>query len=204
MISKRISTLTELEALYPEPLEASVKKELSALNEYYRKIIAASPFVTIASSGPDGMDCSPRGDGAGFVKILDDRTLAIPDRRGNNRLDTLRNIVVDPRVALLFLIPGYNETLRVNGQAYLTLDAELLETFEVNGKMPHTAIVIEIDQVYFQCARALKRSQLWNTSSYRDVESLPSAGTLIRSAIDDFDAEVYDAQLQERQEQTLY
>lgn len=204
MISKRISTLTELEALYPEPLEASVKKELSALNEYYRKIIAASPFVTIASSGPDGMDCSPRGDGAGFVKILDDRTLAIPDRRGNNRLDTLRNIVVDPRVALLFLIPGYNETLRVNGQAYLTLDAELLETFEVNGKMPHTAIVIEIEQVYFQCARALKRSQLWNTSSYRDVESLPSAGTLIRSAIDDFDAEVYDAQLQERQEQTLY
>ncbi len=204
MLSKRINTLAELEALYPKPLEASVKKELPALNEYYREIIAASPFATIASSGPDGMDCSPRGDGAGFVQVLDDRTLAIPDRRGNNRLDTLRNIVVDPRVALLFLIPGYNETLRVNGQAYLTLDVQLLETFKVNGKVPQTAIVIEIDRVYFQCARALKRSQLWNPSSYRDVESLPSAGTLIRSAVNDFDAEAYDEQLQERQEKTLY
>ena len=203
-MSKRINTLAELEALYPKPLEASVKKELPALNEYYRGIIAASPFATIASSGPDGMDCSPRGDRAGFVHVQDDRTLVIPDRRGNNRLDTLRNIVVDPRVALLFLIPGYNETLRVNGQAYLTLDAELLEKFEVKGKLPLSAIVIEIERVYFQCARALKRSQLWNPASYHEVESLPSAGTLIRSAINDFDAKAYDAELQERQEQTLY
>ena len=204
MTLKRISTLVELEALYPKPLDTSVNKEVPTLNELYKKIIASSPFLTIASSGPDGMDCSPRGDGAGFVKVLDDGTLVIPDRRGNNRLDTLRNIVADPRVALLFLVPGYDETLRVNGEAYITVDQELLDQFDVSGKKPNTAIVVEIDRVYFQCARALKRSQLWSNSVYPDVELLPTAGTLIRSAIDHFDAETYDAQLQERQEKTLY
>lgn len=204
MTSKRIDTLAELEALYPRAADASVRKELPALNALYREIIAASPFATIASSGPGGLDCSPRGDSAGFVKVLNDRTLAMPDRRGNNRLDTLRNIVVDPRVALLFLIPNYNETLRVNGTAYLTVDEKMLETFTVNGKKPVTAIVIEIQTVYFQCARALKRSQLWDREAHPDVGSLPSAGTLIKSAIDDFDAEAYDAQLHERQRQTLY
>lgn len=109
----------------------------------------ASAYVSIASVGPGGMDCSPRGDSPGFVKIVDDHTLAIPDRRGNNRLDTLRNIVLDPRVALLFLIPGLNETLRVNGRAYLSLDEELLKEFDVNGNCPVTAIVVEIEQVYF-------------------------------------------------------
>ena len=165
MISKRVNTLAELETLYAKPLESSVNKELSALNEYYKAIIEASPFVSIASCGPEGMDCSPRGDGAGFVHVIDDQTLAIPDRRGNNRLDTLRNIVVDPRVALLFLVPGYNETLRVNGSAYLTSDETLLEQFEVKGNRPTTAIIIEIERVYFQCARALKRSKLWDSSS---------------------------------------
>lgn len=204
MTLKRIDTLSELEALYPKPLDSSVSKELPELNEHYRKIIAASPFLTIASVGPDGMDCSPRGDGPGFVKVLDDRSLVVPDRRGNNRLDTLRNIVVDPRVALLFLIPGYNETLRINGNAYLTLDDELLEELSVNGKRPSSAIVIEIERVYFQCARAVKRSKLWSESNHSVVEALPSAGTLIRSAIDDFDAKAYDSQLQERQKRTLY
>jgi PPOX class probable FMN-dependent enzyme len=204
MTLTRINTLAELDALYPKPLDSSVKKELPALNVHYRKIIAASPFLTIASIGPDGMDCSPRGDSAGFVKVLDDRSLVIPERRGNNRLDTLRNIVVDPRVALLFMIPGYNETLRINGNAYLTLDSELLTQFDANGKKPNTAIVVDIERVYFQCARALKRSQLWSNSNPSDVASLPSAGTLIRSAIADFDADEYDAQLQERQAQSLY
>ena len=204
MTLTRINTLAELDALYPKPLDSSMKKELPALNVHYRKIIAASPFLTIASIGPDGMDCSPRGDSAGFVKVLDDRSLVIPDRRGNNRLDTLRNIVVDPRVALLFMIPGYNETLRINGNAYLTLDSELLTQFDANGKKPNTAIVVDIERVYFQCARALKRSQLWSNSNPSDVASLPSAGTLIRSAIADFDADEYDAQLQERQAQSLY
>ncbi len=204
MKMKQIKTLDQLEALYPKPLDASVHKELPALNEHYRKIIAASPFLTIASVGHDGMDCSPRGDGAGFVKVLDDHTLAIPDRRGNNRLDTLKNIVTDPRVALLFLIPGYNETLRVIGNAYLTLDNELLQQLSVNCKTPTTAIVVNIEGVYFQCARALKRSQLWNSATRGDVTSLPSAGTLIQSAIADFDADAYDEQLEERQRDTLY
>lgn len=204
MALKRINTLAELEALYPKPLETSVNKELPALNEYYKEIIAASPFFSIASCGPEGMDCSPRGDGAGFVHVIDDQTLAIPDRRGNNRLDTLKNIVADPRVALLFLVPGYNETLRVNGNAYITSDEALLEQFDINGKKPTTAIIIEIDRVYFQCARALKRSKLWDDSSYLDVSSLPSAGTLIRSAIDDFDGKAYDDELQDRQARTLY
>ena len=150
------------------------------------------------------MDCSPRGDGAGFVSVLDDRTLAIPDRRGNNRLDTLKNIVADSRVALLFLIPGCNETLRVNGKAYLSIDKEILERFEVKGKLPVTAIIVQIEQVYFQCARALKRSRLWDSSLHVDRESLPSVGTLIRSADHVFDAISYDSQMEEQQGKTLY
>lgn len=202
--SKRIESLAQLESVYSQPLESSIKKELTALNEHYRRLIECSPFVSIASAGPEGLDCSPRGDAPGFVTILDDQTLAIPDRRGNNRLDTLRNIVVDPRVGLLFLIPGHNETLRINGRAYLSTDNDLLERFVVGNTQPVSAIVVEIDRIYFQCARAIKRSKLWDASSHIDSTSLPSAGTLIRSAITDFDADTYDAQLQERQSKTLY
>jgi len=204
MKSKRVNSTAELDALYAKPLESSVAKELSSLNEHYRRLIEASPFLLIASIGPGGMDCSPRGDGRGFVSIQDDQTLVIPDRRGNNRLDTLRNIVVDPRVALLFMIPGCDETLRINGQAYLSVDDELLSEFEVNGKKPTTAIVVQIEGVYFQCARALKRSHLWDSSSQVDRASLPSVGTLIQSSIADFDSDTYDSQLKERQEKTLY
>ena len=200
----RINSIAELEALYPTPLESSVAKELSRLNEHYRLLIEASPYISIASVGPDGMDCSPRGDAPGFVKILDDHTLAIPDRRGNNRLDTLRNIVLDPRVALLFMIPGVNETLRVNGHAHLSIEPSLLNRFEVNSKFPTTAIIVSIERVYFQCARALKRSRLWDSAHHADPNMLPSVGTLIRSAIADFDAQAYDAKLQERQARTLY
>lgn len=201
---KRVNTLAELDALYSKPQEASLVKELPMLNEEYRRLIDASPFVSIASIGPDGMDCSPRGDAPGFVRIMDDHTLLIPDRRGNNRLDTLRNIVVDPRVALLFLIPGLNETLRVNGQAHLSVDEQLLQLFEVNGNSPLTAIVVKVERVYFQCARALKRSHLWDPAHHVDPGSLPSAGMLIRAAHEGFDAVGYDAQLEQRQADTLY
>ena len=200
----RVNTIAELEALYPKPLESSLAKELPRLNEYYRLLIKASPYVSVASVGPDGMDCSPRGDAPGFVSILDDDTLAIPDRRGNNRLDTLRNIVRDPRVALLFMIPGVNETLRVNGQAHLSIEPELLNRFEINGNSPITVMVVSVERVYFQCARALKRSRLWDPALHADPETMPSAGKLIRSAIADFDAEAYDEKLQERQAKTLY
>lgn len=199
-----VKTIEQLEALYSKPLAASVKKELPCLNEHYRKFILASPYLSLASIGPDGMDCTPRGDSPGFVRILDDKTLAIPDRRGNNRIDTLRNIVSDPRVALLFMIPGLNETIRINGQAYLTTDSELLESFKVNEVCPVTAIIVNIEQVYFQCARALKRSHFWDSSLYVNPNSLPSAGTLINSAMEDFDAESYDSSLEERQSRTLW
>lgn len=204
MTSNRIQSLDELDALYAKPMEASLAKELPELNEHYRKLIAASPFFSIASVGPGGLDCSPRGDDPGFVHVLDDKTLVIPDRRGNNRLDTLKNIVSDPRVGLLFLIPGLLETLRINGQAFISQDPTLIKQFEVDGSLPLSLIVVEIDAVYFQCARSLKRSKLWDSSSHVDPANLPSAGTLLRSAISGFYAEKYDAELPERQAKTLY
>ena len=161
-------------------------------------------FFAIASIGPDGMDCSPRGDGPGFVRILDESTVAFPDRRGNNRLDTLRNIVVDPRVALLFLIPGLNETLRINGTAHLSTDSDLLNSFVVKGRRPVTAVIVKIDTMYFQCARALKRAGLWDVSAQVDPKTLPSAGQLVQSVMQEFDSADYDAKLQDRQAKTLY
>ena len=200
----RVSSLEQLSVLYSAPAAASVAKEITFLNELYQRFILASPFALIASTGPTGLDCSPRGDSPGFVRILDKNTLAIPDRPGNNRLDTLRNILSDPHVGLLFIIPGLNETIRVNGRAFLTTDSHLLQSFEVNEKSPISAIVVDIDQVYFQCARALKRSRLWESSGHVDPESLPSAGALIKSAMADFDAEAYDGALQNRQAKTLW
>lgn len=138
------------------------------------------------------------------MRILDERTVAIPDRRGNNRLDTLRNIVRDGRIALLFLIPGLNETLRINGTAHLSTQPELLASFAVDGKPPVTAIVVRIETMYFQCARALKRAQLWDPEAQIERDALPSAGQLARSVIAGFDADGYDAALEERQAETLY
>ena len=200
----RVDFVEALQRLYPAPLEASVKKELPALNAHYRRLVEASPFFAIASVGPGGLDCSPRGDARGFVRALDERHLAFPDRRGNNRLDTLGNVVVDPRVALLFMVPGREETLRVNGRAHVTVEPALLESFSVDGRAPVTAVVVAVQAVYFQCARALKRSGLWDPDSWADASELPSAGTLIRSALGGFDAEGYDAGLAERQAKTLW
>ena len=200
----RVDSIEALEALYPRPLDASVRKELPALNAHYRRLVEASPFFAVASVGPDGLDCSPRGDAAGSVRVLDDASVAFPDRRGNNRLDTLRNLVVDPRVALLFMIPGREETLRINGRARVTTQPGLLDDFAVEGRAPVTAVLVDIDTVYFQCARASKRSGLWRPDEWADVSHLPSAGTLIRSAVEGFDDRGYDADLQERQARTLW
>ena len=174
------------------------------MNEHYRRLIEAAPFVAIASVGEQGLDCSPRGDRGRVASILDERTVAIPDRRGNNRIDTLRNIVTDPRVALLFMIPGLNETVRINGRAHICVEPQMLEDFSVDGKSPTSVIVVKIDTMYFQCARALKRSRLWDPSSQVDPNSLPRAGQLIKSVVSDFEADAYDAALQERQAKTLY
>jgi len=179
-----ITSVTELEALYGIPNEASTVKEVDWLTPHYRAYIEASPFMALATSGPEGLDCSPRGDKPGFVRIHDDKTLMLPDRRGNNRVDSLRNIVRDPRVGLLFLVPGVGNTLRVNGRAHLSVDPDLLESFAVEDKAPRSVTVITVDTVYFQCARALVRSELWNPERHVDPRSLPSAGEILAALSD--------------------
>lgn len=174
-----IDTVEALEALYGAPGEASTVKEVDHVTPAYRAYIEASPFVALATCGPEGLDCSPRGDGAGFVRVRDARTLEMPDRRGNNRVDSLRNIVRDPRVALLFLVPGVGNTLRVNGRAHLTTDPARLDAFRVDGKAPRSVIVVAVEAVYFQCARALLRSELWNPARHVDPATLPSAGQML-------------------------
>jgi len=155
-----VTTVDELEAIYGFPGETSTVKVADGITPSYRVLIENSPFAALATSGPEGLDCSPRGDVAGFVRIHDERTLMMPDRRGNNRIDSLRNIVRDPRVALLFLIPGSGTTLRINGRARVSADPALLASFAVGGKTPRTVIVMEVGEIYFQCARAIVRSDL--------------------------------------------
>ena len=157
----------------------ALTKEVDYLHPHYRAMIAASPFVVLATSGPGGLDVSPRGDPAGFVTIEDDRTLLIPDRRGNNRVDSLRNLITDPRIALLFLIPGVGETLRVNGRAEISIDPALLARFPMQGKLPRSVIVVHVETVYFQCPKALVRSELWNPARHIERKSLPSTGTIL-------------------------
>ena len=174
-----VTSVEQLERVYGEPYGPSIAKEADRITAHYRAFIEAAPFFALASVGPDGMDCSPRGDPAGFVRVHDERTLLIPDRQGNNRIDTLRNILVDPRVALLFLIPGCGETIRVNGRASISVDPALAQTFVMNGKTPRAVIVVTVDRIYFQCAKAIVRSKLWDASRHVDRKSLPSAGTIL-------------------------
>jgi uncharacterized protein len=175
-----IRTLEELTALYnPPPVPASTVKEVAWITPHYRALIEASPFVALATSGPEGLDCSPRGDGPGFVRIADEKTLILPDRRGNNRIDSLSNIVRDPRVGLLFLIPGSGTTLRVNGTAVISADPDLLASFAVDGKAPRTCIIVTVETAYFQCARAIVRSKLWDPASQVDPASLPTPGEIL-------------------------
>ncbi|MBV9327573.1 MAG: pyridoxamine 5'-phosphate oxidase family protein [Chloroflexi bacterium] len=175
----RITTIEQLEALYGEPSQASRVKEVSWITPHYRAMIEASPFAVLGTSGPEGLDCSPRGDLPGFVRVADDKTLLLPDRRGNNRADSLRNIIRDPRVALLFFLPGLDYTLRVNGRAYLSTDSGLLQSFVMEGKAPRCVVVIEADAVFFQCARALLRSDLWNSAKHLDPSQLPTSGQIL-------------------------
>jgi PPOX class probable FMN-dependent enzyme len=200
-----IRTLDELTALYDEPVPSSLVKEIDHLTPLHRAYIDASPFVLVASSGPGGLDCSPRGDPAGFVRVVDGRTLMLPDRRGNNRLDTLRNLVLDPRIGLLFLVPGVGITLRVNGTAVLSTDADLLASFELQGKLPTTVIVVTTTAVYTQCPKALIRSRLWDPAMHRDPAELPSVGQINELITKgSFDGAAYDAAYPERVRQTLY
>lgn len=191
-----ITTVEALESIYGTAGKGALAKETPRLTPAYRRWIESAPFFAIASSGPGGLDCSPRGDAAGqLLQVLDDGTLAVPDRRGNNRLDTLRNILADPRIALLFLVPGIDETLRINGRAAITTDPELIGRFEVGGKRPASVILVEIESVYFQCARALARAKLWDPDARRGRKDVPTAGQMLKGALPEFDAETYDAEM---------
>jgi PPOX class probable FMN-dependent enzyme len=174
-----VSSIEALEGLYGQPYGPSLAKESERITVHYRAFIEAAPFFALASAGPEGLDCSPRGDAPGFVRVLDDKTLLIPDRRGNNRIDTLRNILRDPRVALLFLIPGCGETIRVMGEAKVSTDPALLQSFLVDGKAPRSVIVVAVERIFYQCAKAIVRSKLWDASRHVDRASLPSSGTIL-------------------------
>jgi uncharacterized protein len=175
----RVTTLEALEGRYDKPYGPAIVKEIDHINADYRKFIETAPFFALATSGPEGLDCSPRGDAPGFVRVRDEKTLLIPDRRGNNRIDSLRNIIGDPRVALLFLIPGVGETIRVNGRASISTDPALLESFAINGKTPRTVIVVAVERVFFQCSKAIVRSKLWDPATHVARERLPTAGTIL-------------------------
>src|ERR1700743_1761770 len=194
-----IATVEQLEAIYGQPGETSTVKVANRITASYRVLIEKSPFAALATSGPEGLDCSPRGDLPGFVRIHDERTLMMPDRRGNNRIDSLRNIVRDPRVALLFLIPGSGSTLRVNGRAHVSAEPDLLPSFKVDGKMPRTVIVMSVDEIYFQCARAIVRSDLWNPDKRVDPKTLPTPGQILAEMGEDrVGGEQYDREWLER------
>src|SRR6266508_1632579 len=179
-----VTTVEALERIYGEPYGPSIAKETDRITAHYRAFIEAAPFFALATAGSDGLDCSPRGDAPGFVRVHDEKTLLLPDRRGNTRIYRLRNILHDPRVALLFLIPGCGETIRVNGRAAISTDPELAHGFIVNGKIPRAVLVVSVDRVFFQCSKAIVRSQLWDSSRHVDRKSLPSNGTILAELTD--------------------
>ena len=200
-----ISTIEELEAIYGEPLPQSLVKEIDYISDHYRSFIEKSPFMVLASVAEEGLDCSPRGDPAGFVRVVDEKRVMIPDRRGNTCIDTLRNIVRDPRVSLLFLVPGVGETLRINGRAKISVDPELCGSFDMNGKTPRSVIIVTADRVYFQCQKALARSRLWDPRAQVERKELPTAGKILQSlSRDEFDGEAYDRNYPERLKKTIY
>ena len=200
-----VATIEQLEAIYGFPNDASTVKVADRITPQYRRLIDRSPFAALATCGPEGLDCSPRGDLAGVVRVHDDKTLMMPDRRGNNRVDSLRNIVRDPRVALLFLIPGSGSTLRVNGRALVSADPELLASFVIDGKAPRTVIVMTVEEIYFQCARAIVRSDLWNPERRVDPKDLPTPGQILADMSENrVGGETYDREWPERARKSLW
>jgi hypothetical protein len=200
-----ITTIEQLEAVYGQPSGAALAKEIDHIAPVYRRLIEAAPFVAIATGGPDGLDCSPKGDAPGFVRVLDDKTLALPDRPGNNRIDGFRNLLKEPRIGLLFLIPGVGETLRVNGRAAISIDPELLASFAVNGKLPRCVLLVHVETIFFHCSKAIVRSKLWDEATKIDRKSLPSTGTIIAEVSNGrLGGADYDRAAPERIEKMLY
>ena len=201
----RITTQEELEALYGTPVEAAVVKEIDYISDHYKPFIDKAPFVVVATVGPEGLDCSPRGDPPGFVRVRDAKTVLIPDRRGNNRIDGLRNLVRDPRISLLFMIPGIGNTLRINGRAEISADPELCASFAMRGRAPRTVLVVTVERIYFHCPKALGRSRLWSADAQIARSELPSTGEILEALSQGrIDAAAYDAAYPKRQEETIY
>jgi uncharacterized protein len=201
----QITTLEQLDELYGSPFPAAIAKEIDHVSAHYKAFIDKAPFVVVATVGPEGLDCSPRGDPPGFVRVVDSKTLLLPDRRGNNRVDCLRNLVRDPRISLLFLIPGVGNTLRVNGRAVISTAPELLASFALNGKLPKCVLEVTAERVYFQCPKALVRSRLWSADTQISRSELPSTGEILHAlTAGDIDGKAYDEAYPQRLKETIY
>lgn len=204
----KITSIESLEAIYGSPGERSLWKEIDHINDHYRRFIEASPFLILATYGEQGVDCSPRGDPPGFVRVVDRHHILIPDRKGNNRLDSLRNIIANPSVGLIFLVPNAGETIRVSGRAQIRVDKALCDSFSINGKPANCVISITVDKAYYQCQKALVRSRLWDSSSYIERGELPSAGQMAQYFSEargvEFDGDSYDQNYAEHMKKTIY
>lgn len=201
----KVTTLEELDALYGEPVEAAIIKEIDYISDHYRVFIDKAPFVVIATVGPEGLDCSPRGDPAGFVRVVDKKTVLIPDRRGNNRVDALKNIVRDPRISLLFMIPGVGNTLRINGMAEIINDPALNQSFAMGDRLPRTVLKVTAERVYFQCPKALVRSRLWSADAHVPRAELPSSGEILEALSGGrFNGAEYERNYPQRLKDTIY
>jgi PPOX class probable FMN-dependent enzyme len=201
----QVTSIEALEVIYGPAVPRSLTKEIDHISNHYRQFIEVAPFVVVATVGPEGMDCSPRGDPAGFMRVTDPKTVIMPDRRGNNRLDSLRNLVRDPRISLLFLIPGVNETMRINGTAKIVADTALCDSFTIQGKAPATVIVTTVERIYYQCPKALVRSKLWSPEALVPRSSLPSTGEMQQALLgEDFDGAGYDKDYPTHMQRTIY
>ncbi|MBV1865976.1 MAG: pyridoxamine 5'-phosphate oxidase family protein [Rhodobacteraceae bacterium] len=200
-----VKTIADLEALYGTPKAPSLRKVSDHLTPEYRKLIETSPFCALATVGPEGADASPRGDQGQVVFELDAKTIAIPDRRGNDRIDSLRNIVRDGRVALMFLTPGSTMVTRINGMGEVSINPDLLKQFQVKGKPPRSVILIHIEEIYFQCARAVMRAGLWSAENWPDIDEVPTAGQILAAQTNgQVGGASYDKEWPERAQKTLW
>jgi uncharacterized protein len=203
--SSMVTSIDTLGAIYAQPIERVAKKPLDHVNEVGRAFIAASPFLVLATGSRQGLDCSPKGDQPGFVQVAEDgRTLFIPDRRGNNRIDGLKNLIEDPRIALIFFVPGVNETYRVNGCARICSDAELKQRFAVNSKEPATVMVVTVEETFPHCPKALVRSDLWKAGSRGRPQDVPTLGDFVAARNPGIDAAAFNAKYNENIPRELY
>ena len=200
-----VTNIDDLAAHYAKPTKRLLKKRLDHVNAVGRAFIAASPFLVLATGSREGLDCSPKGDQPGFVEIANDgRTLLIPDRRGNNLIDGLRNLVEDPRIGLIFFVPGVNETYRVNGRARVSVDADLRRRFAVNGKEPATVMIVTVEQAFAHCPKALVRSDLWKAGSHGRPQGVPTIGDFVAARNPGTDGAAFNATYNERIPRELY